>query len=49
VHKAKKPKELTAILTDGKTELEKLLKSDEMKNGSTAEQMVAMVKYYNSR
>ena len=48
VQKVKKPKDLPAFLADKKEELEIFLKSNEMKKGTTAEQMTAMVNYYNS-
>lgn len=46
--KLKKPKDLPDMLADKKAELEAFLKKDEMKNGSNAERLAAMVGYYNS-
>lgn len=47
LQQVKKPKDLPAILTDKKTELEEILKNNS-KNKSTAEQFRAMVDHYNS-
>lgn len=44
----KKPKEIPGLLADKKTELEAFLKTDQLKSGSNAEKMAAMVSYYNS-
>lgn len=48
VQKIKKPKDLAAALSDKKTQLENFLKTEQMKKGSTAEQMAAIVSYYNN-
>jgi hypothetical protein len=48
VQKVKKPKDLLALLTDKKAEMEVFVKSNEAKSGSTAEQMTALVNHYNS-
>lgn len=44
----KKPKDLPAMLADKKAELESFLKNDELKNGTIAERMTVIIKYYNS-
>jgi hypothetical protein len=48
VLKAKKLKDLPALLADGKVELESFLKTEAAKKGTTEEQMAALVNYYNS-
>jgi hypothetical protein len=48
VMKCKKPKEVPALIADGKKELESFLKSDEIKQFTTAEQMTAMINMYNN-
>lgn len=47
VQKARKPKDLPPLLADGRAELEEFLKSGRA-NGSTAEQLTALVNHYNS-
>jgi uncharacterized protein YgiM (DUF1202 family) len=48
VLKAKKPKDLPALLADGKAELEAFLKTEAAKKGTLEEQMMVLVNYYNS-
>ena len=48
LHSTKKPKDVPAILSDKKAELEKYLATDVLKKGTNAEKMAALVAYYSS-
>ncbi|HEV7332591.1 MAG TPA: hypothetical protein VGN63_16250 [Flavisolibacter sp.] len=47
-HSAKKPKDVPAILSDKKKELEQYLQTEAVKKGSNTEKITALVTYYNS-
>lgn len=46
--RAKKAKDVPALLPDKKSELENFLKRSELKNASNAERMTALINHYNS-
>lgn len=48
VHKVKKPKELPVLLSGKRAEMEKFMERADIKNAAVPEQLVAMVRYYNS-
>ena len=48
LHSVKKPKDIPAILSDKKAELENYLQSDAMKKGNNMEKMATLVTYYNT-
>ncbi len=48
LHSTRKLKDVPAILSNKRGELEKYMDADVMKTGTTAEKMTALVTYYNS-